>query len=185
MGGAPSSTSALALTPMESTTSGSRDLGMCSASRISSSHADWPGVRSPVSAALVESVRWAVPPERVHTSQESTVRNTAPGVGLGRAGRAGGRAWWPTGSGPGECPALQHEAIAERAQILPTETGSERLAGDPIPQHRRCPLVGHADRVDRSTVGQAARATSSAAAASTAGSNSTKPWAGEMGSTSR
>ena len=76
----------------------------------------------------------------------------------------------------------QHEAHARGAQVLPADAGPDRFAGGAIPHDRRRPLVGDADGIDRTAVGQRGSAHSSAALAIAIGSNSTNPGAGDDGS---
>ena len=49
---------------------------------------------------------------------------------------------------------LEHQAVAEGAEVLPAESGCEGLAGGPVPDDRRGTLVGDADGGDRSVGGE-------------------------------
>ena len=53
-----------------------------------------------------------------------------------------------------EALALQHQAGAGRAQVLPADSRADRLTGGAVPHHGRCPLVGDADGLDGSAGGQ-------------------------------
>ena len=144
---------------------------------------------SPVTAALddVGDVRRS-PSVRCHTIQVSTVpkhRSRVPvGVGAGRAGAATLVAdWLGARRRPSAC---EHEAVADGAQVLPAEAGADRLAGGAVPHDGRRPLVGDADAVDRAGLGQrAAGDVEGGGGHGASASNSTRPGAGESGSTSR
>ena len=76
-----------------------------------------------------------------------------------------------------------HAAVRRSCQPTPGPTGSPVRA---VPHDRRRPLVGDADRVDRPAGRERGRAPPRARRSAIAtGSNSTKPGAGEVGSTSR
>ena len=124
---------------------------------------------------------------QVHATHVSTVpkQRSRAAVGVGHVeqeGELGGRHVGREADALG----LQHEAHADGAQVLPADAGPDRLARGAVPHDRRRPLVGDADGVDRAAGGRApSRATSRAASAIAAASNSTKPGAGDDGSTSR
>ena len=106
--------------------------------------------------------------------------------GPGRACRAGTRSWWPRRWARSRRPsALQLEAAADRAQVLPAEPGPDGLARRPVPDDRRPALVGDPDRVDGPTVrGRASVAGACGARPRRAGAGRTRrgPGAGESGS---
>ena len=49
---------------------------------------------------------------------------------------------------------LQHEAVADGAEVLPAEGGRDRHAGRAVPHDRRGALVGDADGVDGAALGE-------------------------------
>jgi hypothetical protein len=89
MSGLPSRMSAAPAGPDESTMAGIMAAGMASAAITSALHPAPSLRRSPVTPALVASVTWSAPPDRVHATQVSTVPNrSSPRSALARSGSA-------------------------------------------------------------------------------------------------
>ena len=125
---------------------------MASRSSTTSSQPEPSGNTNPVTAALDRSVTWRAPPVRCHASQVSTVPKRSRSAGmLGRrpAGRAGGRASWPTGSGPGA--ARPPAAPGSRRRCAgPANRGPGPRLRPSAASHRivEAPLVRDADGLD-------------------------------------
>ena len=186
IGGAPASAVAVADDARSSRrSSGSTDGGM----RSDVEHRARPSrcrrrACRPVTAALVQvgDVRRA-PSDSVHAIHVSTVPKHRSRARSGSAVSSRHASFVADSFGATRMPsACEHEARADGAQVLPADARADRLAGGAVPHDRRRPLVGDADRVDRAAVGERrARATSSAASAIAAASNSTKPGRGRVG----
>ena len=126
------------------------------------------------------SVAWTAPSERCQASQVSTVpkHRSRAAVGVGQVeevAELGGRRV----RRHADAVALQHQAGADGAQVLPADGRADGLAGGPVPHDRRRPLVGDARPRRPGRPRRARRAASSSATrASSAASNSTRPGLG-------
>ena len=95
------------------------------------------------------------PRDSCHAIQVSTVptHRSRRAIGVGRVEEVGGLGRRLVGGEPQPL-ALPDEAVADRAQVLPAEAGTDRLAGGPVPDDGRGPLVGDAHRGHGPALGQ-------------------------------
>ena len=122
-------------------------------------HASFAGVRSAVTCALLASDTCNAPSERCQAIQVSTVPN-ARSSARERSGSTASRidSTFSALEVRGEAVAVgpQLEAPTDDAEVLPPLPGRDGLTRAPVPDDRRRTLVGDADRVDRTGVGEAA-----------------------------
>ena len=157
-----------------------------SSGRVPSRPSPW---MRPVTPALEASVTWSRPPgeDPGHPGVDGAEGQLAA-LGAGPVGidlvEDGGQLGGRGVGGEPDAPALELEAGADGAQVLPSEAGSDRDAGGPVPHDGGGPLVGDAHGLDRSALGQAGRRPPRARpSAMAAASNSTSPGNGVSGST--
>ena len=156
IGGEPSSAVAVPSTPVVSTTRGSAARLMRSASSRLSSQSDPSGRSRPVTAALDRSVTCSVAAATAATRPTCRpCRRTGRGGVRGRPASSRWAAFVADSLGANRRPSpCQHEAVADRAQVLPAEAGTDRLAGRPVPHDGRGPLVGDPHRRHGPALGQ-------------------------------
>ena len=110
---------------------------------------------SPVTAALERSVTCERPSVSVHTTQLSTVPKQRSAV---RSGSAWSRRWATLVADDvgrqADALRLEHQAVADRAQVLPADPGTDGAARGPLPEDGRGPLRGHAHGLDRPAGGE-------------------------------
>ena len=137
--------------------------------------------------ALLASVMWTAPSESTQVIQESTVPQQRSRVRSGSAASSNASNFVAATFGASRYPdRLQLEAATQGAQVLPTDPGSDRRTGRPVPHDRRA-RAGSRSRPHRPFHLRRAqrRAVSRAASAIARASNSTSPGAGESGRSDR
>ncbi len=156
MGGAPGRAVAGPSTPVESTMVGSIERGMRELLEdpvvpVTPVEVDQAGDRGVGQVGHVQLAARQLPGDPRVGRAEAQVAGPVGVVGVEQPGRP----WWPTGSGPaaGPRPASTRHSPTVRRSCQPS-AGPDRLAGGPVPHDRRGPLVGDADGVDRTGLGQ-------------------------------
>ena len=157
IGGAPSRATASPTAPQESTIVGQRATGgMRSASSTRSDQSCARLVQQPGDAPRwCDPSRGAAPPDSVHASQVSTVPKHRSRLRSGSWVLSSAASLVADWLGARRMPcsaAMVRQSNTVRRSCQPM-AGADRLAGLAIPQHRRGPLVGDPDGVDRPSGG--------------------------------
>ena len=146
--------------PTSRRSSGRIDSGMRSASSSVGAQPRPSAVQQPGDAGVgrVGDVGGAAATASTRSSVSTVPKQQVAGaVGVGHVEQEL-RPWWPTRSARGGCPApAASRHIADGAQVLPADARADGLAGGAVPHDRRRPLVGDADGVDGSAVGERRR----------------------------
>ena len=170
--------------PDESTMAGSTVGGMRRASRMAWSHPDPSAASSPVTPALVASVTCSAPPDSVHTTQESTVPTHRSRVRSGSAMSRSMDTLVADSLGATRRPCSrrtrQVPTVRRSCHPMPGPTGSPVLRSHTIVEARWLAMPTPSTGPPSPS---APAATSSTASAMARASNSTKPGAGDDGST--
>src|SRR5438067_239957 len=185
IGGEPANATASPTTPEESTTAGSTDSGTRRASSTGSDQPDASDRSMPVTAALEASVTCSEPLDSVHATQVSTVPKQRSRVRSGSAMSRRNASLVADTLGatrtPWACRPRHMPTVRRSCQPTPGPTGSPVARSHTIVDDRWLAIPTASTGPPSAN---AACATSSAARAIAAASNSTNPGAGVVGSTS-